>query len=305
SGLRGIVYREVLGLEEGRVEEIIEQTEAEIRTLGEALSTDRLATGLSPHAPYSLSRRLLSASADLARREGLRAAMHVAESPAEMEYLLTGTGPIAERLLPFTGFAHIPAQVVGARPLAYLKACGLWGQGLLLVHGVHLTETECRGAAEVGATVAYCPRSNAFLRVGRPPLAAMLEAGLPVGLGTDSLASNTSLSLWDELRFAATDQPGLLTPAGWMAMATLGGARALGLEAQGGSLTPGKRADLIAVRAPSRVQDLAEYLVWEGDPDRIALCLVDGAALPGGPGADLPGMSRAMAGPATARQEWR
>jgi 5-methylthioadenosine/S-adenosylhomocysteine deaminase len=104
-----------------------------------------------------------------------------------------------------------------------------------------------------GVTIAHCPRSNSALKVGTMPLAKFLRAGIPVGLGTDSLASVTSLNLWDEMRYASRiHKASGVTPVDIIRMATLGGAQALGMDHEIGSLEPGKRADCIAVPMPGK-----------------------------------------------------
>jgi cytosine/adenosine deaminase-related metal-dependent hydrolase len=115
------------------------------------------------------------------------------------------------------------------------------------VHAVHLDREELRLAAEAGATIVLCPRSNATLGVGRAPVPRFLEAGLRLALGTDSLASNEDLDLFAEMAALRRDHPGL-DPGLVIRAATLGGAEALGLERRLGSLAPGRRAALVAVR---------------------------------------------------------
>jgi 5-methylthioadenosine/S-adenosylhomocysteine deaminase len=125
--------------------------------------------------------------------------------------------------------------------------------------------------------VAHCPRSNARLSDGVAPVAEFLAHGIPVGLGTDSLASVPTLDLWDEMRAAAAGRAGRLTPSQVLEMATLGGARALGLGDQAGSLTIGKRADLIAVSARAvTTSDPVGSLVAGTRGEDVLLSLVDG-----------------------------
>jgi cytosine/adenosine deaminase-related metal-dependent hydrolase len=171
--------------------------------------------------------------------------MHVAESREEAEYLGTGGGDIPGRLYPAVGAGAPPRSGAARSPVAYLEALGALPPACLVVHAVHVDDADCRALRRQGAAVAHCPRSNAALAGGAAPVPALLAHGIPVGLGTDSLASADSLDLWDEMR-AARDAHGL--PAGAvLRMATLGGAEALGVHAEVGTLEAGKRADLIAV----------------------------------------------------------
>ena len=109
-----------------------------------------------------------------------------------------------------------------------------------------------------------CPRSNDRLNVGKAPADLFKKLGIPLALGTDSLASNDSLSLFDEARFAASLWPGLFPPEELLYMMTLGGARVLGLEELSGSLIPGKRADFLVVEASGTPEQLPERIIHEG-----------------------------------------
>jgi cytosine/adenosine deaminase-related metal-dependent hydrolase len=131
-----------------------------------------------------------------------------------------------------------------------------------------------------GVALAVCPRSNHYLKVGTAPLPRYLAASLRVGLGTDSLASNETLSLWDEMRFAHRLYGEAVTPQQLVTMATLGGADALGMAGTIGSLTPGKRADLIAL-AIDHLDDADPYgsLLRQTSDDSVVLSMVEGKML--------------------------
>jgi len=174
------------------------------------------------------------------------------------------------------GWAGMKLAYAPGKLLENLDRLGLLSSRMLAVHGVHASARDIRLLARRNVAVAHCPRSNAYLKVGKAPLSRMLDAGLRVGLGTDSLASNDSLSLWDELRAAQKLHPGLLTPRQWLTLATLGGARALGLADRIGTLEPGKRADLIAVAVDSRNPPYAKILA---DTQEVGLAMVNGNAV--------------------------
>ena len=126
----------------------------------------------------------------------------------------------------------------------------------LCIHAVHVSEEEIDLLAAACAKVCLCPTSNRFLRVGRAPVRGYLERGILPALGTDSRASNPELSLWREMRVLAEENPEL-DPARIFAMATLGGAQALGLEADYGALAPGRKADILVVPLAEPVPDAA------------------------------------------------
>ena len=206
--------------------------------------------GLSPHAPHTVSTAALLSISKIARRKHLPLCMHVAESRDELK-LLQGRKSGFEKLYRAAGW-DLCWSPSAASPFEYLASLGLLGPGFLAVHAVHATDSDIKLIRKSGAPVAYCPRSNRETGVGRMPLQKMLNAGITVGLGTDSLASSPSLNLWDEMRYALHSHKADGIPARTiMELATRGGAKALGMADDIGSLTPGRKADIIAVSLPN------------------------------------------------------
>ena len=278
-GLRGVVYREILGLDPAEAPDRLAAAGADVRAMAANARGSRLAIGLSPHSAYSLSEELLSACAGLARTTGAAPAIHAAESPAETEFLATGEGPIARSLYPAVGCAAPPARRRARSPIAYLAATGALHDGPVLIHAVHVDEDDCRLMARQGVRVAHCPRSNRRLSEGTAPVPLMRGHGIPVGLGTDSLASAPDLDLWGEMRAAWTAHASGLKPAEVLEMATLGGASALGIADRVGTLEIGKRADVIAVAAARvTVSDPVGSLLESTRGEDVLLVLIDGAA---------------------------
>jgi cytosine/adenosine deaminase-related metal-dependent hydrolase len=142
----------------------------------------------------------------------------------------------------------------------YLDRLGMLDERLLAVHGVHLTDAELDRLAAVGATVVACPRSNEWTGAGTPPIDRFYRSGVRVALGTDSLASVETLNLFDELAKVRTIAP-TIAAATLLGSATRNGAEALGFGGELGTISVGKRAELIAVRVPMNVVDVEEYLV--------------------------------------------
>lgn len=207
--------------------------------------------GISPHAPHTVSSAVLLSINKVARRKNLPLCMHVAESRDEVK-LLQGRKSGFEKLYKAAGWdrAWSPSA---ASPFEYLNNLGLLGPGFLVVHAVHATDSDIKLIGNAGAPVAHCPRSNRETDVGRMPLHKFLNAGIAVGLGTDSLASSPSLNLWDEMRYAfRTNRTAGIDARTILELATRGGAKALGMADRIGSLVPGKKADIIAVLLPSR-----------------------------------------------------
>ncbi len=237
-GARGVAFHEVFGPDPATCPASLAGLDAALESLAACVSP-RLTIGVSPHAPYTVSARLLDAVARLARDRGLPLAMHLAESPEETAFVVRGEGAFAEHLRG-RGIAVEPR---GVSPVAW--ALGYLGDVRpLLIHCVQVDGEDRAAVARCGASVAHCPWSNDVLGVGRADLGELLRLGIPTGLGTDSVAAGRDLDLFDEARHAAAGAP--LPSARLLDLVTREGARALGI-ADAGFLAPGAWADLCAV----------------------------------------------------------
>jgi len=233
-GARGIYYQEVFGPDPAQCAASMEELRRALDRLS-PLATSPLSLGVSPHAPYTVSEPLYRAVADLAGRDALPLAVHLAESRAETMLVRDGTGPFAEALHA-RGFA---VRAHNCSPVQYLVQLGVLASGnCLAVHCVQVDGPDIESLRGAGVAVAHCPRSNRAHGHGTAPLAAFRRAGLRVGLGTDSVVSVGDLSLLAEAAAAG------LEGADALRMLTLEGARALGLESEIGSLEVGKAGDL-------------------------------------------------------------
>ena len=260
-----VAFRELLGFDEPDPRALVERTCAELDR--EAGGNPRLR--LAAHAPYSVSPGLFGALRAAAERRRLwPLSVHVAESPAELEFLRSGTGPwrgLLEELGRWVPGWTAPA----ASPVGYLDNLNWLGPGTLLVHGVHLTDAELLRIAETGATLVTCPRSNRWTAAGVPPIARFHAAGVRLAVGTDSLASAPDLNMFAELaelRRLAPEVPA----AALLRAATLGGAEALGYGATHGAIAAGRRAALLAVAAAGAADDVEEYLIGGVRPEDIS-----------------------------------
>ena len=270
SPLRGRTYLEALGRDPARCRQLL----AAIADLLEEGSFGPLEAGLSPHSPYTLSREYLEDVFDFCRRRRLPAAIHLAESGDESVFLAESAGPLAQRLYPAVGWEGMVPPPARRTSVAYLAETGGLGPRTLLIHGVQVTDEDVRRIAAAGASVVLCPRSNHRLQVGRAPVGRYLAAGVNLALGTDSLASCDSLSIWDEIAFARRVFGGEVDPARLLQMATLGGARALGVEKSCGALLPGLAADFQVVRpAVLPAADALEEALCDEPPKVAALYL--------------------------------
>ena len=238
SGLRAVVYNEIINMGPRLV-------------LPRLKDTALVKIGLSPHTPYTVSKALLLDIEKLAKKKRLRIAMHIAESKDELR-LLQGKKSGIEKLY---DLAHWDLSWAprGSSSFEYLDRIGFLSPYLLAVHAVQVKDSDIRLIKKNNVSIAHCPRSNRELKVGKMPLKKYLDAGITVGLGTDSLASSSSLNMWEEMRYAfQLHRKDGISAEDIFKLATISGARALGLDNEIGSLEPGKKADITAVPLPKK-----------------------------------------------------
>jgi aminodeoxyfutalosine deaminase len=276
--LRVISFLELLNVRSWHsARQILLQAEAKLNALPP--TQERL--GLSPHAPYSTSPELLALAALSARRHGWLLASHVAESREEFDMFTRRQGALQDWLGPQRDAAAGPRE----SPVRWLARQGLLGPDFLAAHVNYLAPGDASLLAAHHASVVHCPQSHAFFRHQRFPFRELAEQHLNLCLGTDSLASLSAwshglpcLNLFSEMRAFAANEPEVSAET-IVRMATVNGARALGLDQQIGELTPGASADLIAIPAPPpRTDPYEAVLNHEGD---VAASMIRGQwALP-------------------------
>jgi aminodeoxyfutalosine deaminase len=207
SGLKGVVYVELLGHREA---------DADARLAGVRAIIDQwrpkekhgMRIGLTIHTPYTVHPTLWKKGLDYARAEKLPLCIHVAESPAEQEFMLHDTGPVVEFQTKID--ARFPSPKVSS--VRFLDDIGALALKPLLVHAVQVDDDDIKRIKDSGSSIVHCPRSNLRLRCGRMPLEKFLEQGIPVYLGTDSLSSSPSLNIFDELEVATALHFGKVAP---------------------------------------------------------------------------------------------
>jgi cytosine/adenosine deaminase-related metal-dependent hydrolase len=236
------------------------QTARAMADAAAAANQPDIRVSVAPHAPYSVSRELfLAIRADLDAHPGGLSSVHLGENPEEVELLREGTGEI-RAVLEELGRWPADWRPPGSSPVRYLSDLGFLDARTLVVHGVQFLGEDLARLRAIGATLVSCPRSNVYVGVGSPPLEAFYAMDVDVAFGTDSLASVADLDMFAELAEARRIAPRV--PARrLLESATLVGARALGFDADFGSLEPGRRAAVLAVRVPEGVADVEEYLV--------------------------------------------
>ena len=279
AGLRGIVYQESFGPDPKLAAENVGKLRAQLDAM-RAIETELVRAGVSPHAPYTVSAPQLQMIARLAIDQTLPLMMHAAESVAEREFLVRGTGPFADGLKA----RAINWQAPGISTVRYLDEHDVLETKPLLAHCINVDENDLQLIRNAGAGIAHCPKSNAKLRHGYAPFASFVEQQINVGLGSDSVASNNVCDILEEARFAVllgrTGSAATVSAAEALAAATGGGARALGLAHRIGSLQPGMAADLAVVNLgdwhQEPVRDPAASLIFSSSGRDVLLTVVDG-----------------------------
>ncbi len=232
------------------------------------LESEKNRNPCTAHAPYSTGSTLIAYLKSKARKENQLFSIHVAETLAENQFIQSGEGEFRRFLKAKKVWddSFKPTEIDKQGSLQYLHQLGVLDSSTICVHCVHVSEEEIELIAESGASVCLCPGSNRFLDVGKAPVEAFLDASLLPSIGTDSLASNQHLSMWDEIRLLHEEHE-TVDPEILLKMATLGGAQSLKIESDYGTLAVGKSSKLLAVPLAGNLQhadDVLEYLVSAG-----------------------------------------
>lgn len=261
--LDGVVFHELLGFKE-RDGALVSGSQA----LREQAAAKGVRVSLAPHAPYSTSLELFRAiRTEVDGSACPIMSVHLGESAEEVEFLESGSGAWRS-MLEVIGLWRDDWEIPACDPVTYLERHHLIDANTLVVHGVQFGDAALGRLAAIGATLVTCPRSNLWVGAGDPPIARFYESGVTVAVGTDSLASVDDLNVFSELKVMRRLAPGV-SAARMLESATLIGAQALGLGKELGSLTPGKRAEMIAVQLPDGVTDVEEFLLSGIQPAQI------------------------------------
>lgn len=283
AGLHGVAFLELYGFRAADAGPRLERAAARLDELArdDALgrAVGRLLVAPTPHAASTTSGPLLRALVGRAAATGQPLSIHVAESREEVELLADGSGPLAELLRERAQWDDA-WRPPGVSPVRWLDRLGALGQRTLAVHCVQLDHQDRSILQSRGVTVVTCPRSNAALGVGRAPVMELLGEGVPVAVGTDGLASAPDLDPFAELAALRREHP-RLPPAAALRMATLNGARALGVDDRLGTLERGKLARCLHIPLVSEADDPYEAVC--STPERVEWlgAGVDGGAPPG------------------------
>jgi 5-methylthioadenosine/S-adenosylhomocysteine deaminase len=268
AGLRGILGQTVIQFPVADAKTPADALARADAFINEFKGDPLITPAVAPHAIYTLDGPTLRAARDLSKRHNVPTLIHLAESRDETK--------VAE-------------ERRAASPVAYLEGLGFLGPGVLGAHGVWVSDADIQVLKTHNVGIAHNPESNMKTASGVAPIPAYLKAGVPVGLATDGAASNNDLDMFEAMRFAAllakneSKDPSTLSARTVLEMATIRGARALGMEARLGSLEAKKRADLITVSVSGARQmpmyDLISHLVYVIHGDDVRNSIVNGKIL--------------------------
>jgi len=265
SRLAAVVFYELIRFSHDDPTEFMNEALGRIRSLPGA---GRVKVSLAAHAPYSVAPAVFRAIREGAEQNRFApCSVHLSESAEEVEFIKSGTGPW-RTFLEELGVWDSQFAVPGVTPVEYLDQGGFLGNRLLAVHGVQMSVDDLARLAARGTTLVTCPRSNGHTGAGAPPLEDFYASGVPVAIGTDSLASAPDLNVFAELATMRALAPSVPASA-LLRSATLEGARALGFEADYGTIEPGKSGCLLAVDIPPGTVDVEEYLVSGVQPAQL------------------------------------
>ena len=268
AGLRGVLGETIIRFPVADAKTPAESLTRTERFAAEFAHDDLITPAVAPHAMYTLDEATLKACRALADRLRIPVIIHLAETKDEI---------------------RTSREKYRSTPTEYLESLGFWGPRTLAAHGVHVTDSDIKVLARHGVGVSHNPESNMKLASGTAPVQAMQSAGIAVGLGTDGAASNNDLDMFEAMRQAAflhklvSEDPRAIPAPLAIQMATIDGARALGMERDIGSLEPGKRADVIVVSMASARQtpmyDAQSHLVYVTRGDDVKTTIVNGRIL--------------------------
>lgn len=281
-GLRGVLFQETEFSPDNATASVDFDKLKQRFSLLRDEATNLVEVGLSPHSPYTVSRRLFELIARFSIAENIKLTIHAAESADEDALLLRGEGFFIDLYRRMNLNWEVPRRT----PVEFLASTGVLAARPLLAHCVTVSESDRELIAASGTRIAHCPKSNAKFGHGYAPLEKFLDAGIAVGLGSDSVASNNVCDLLEESRYAALsarNRPGrerFVSAREVLEAATLGGAKALGLDDKVGTLEAGKKADITIVSleqpAQAPLNDVESALVFCSNARDVVMTMVAG-----------------------------
>lgn len=254
-GMRSVIYREVVAMDQRRIDYAMRVASNDIAHWQDICNPDRMTIGIAPAAIYTCHPGMFAKVSEFARKENVPVAMHLAGSREEYQFVKRGSSPFAVHTMGSKrGYVEIPPWLpTGVSPVRYALNWGAFeSDNVLAIHCTHVDDDDIKKLKEYDVAVASCPRCSAQLGMGLSPISEFLRARLRWGFGTDSPAATDSIDMFTEMRLGmllqrAVNPDTFLDSTTLLEAATIGGARALKQEDRIGSLEIGKCADVIAV----------------------------------------------------------
>lgn len=289
AGLRGCIFAETSGMDHRQTEKSMKEMIEKVENWRTESKGSLVSLGVSPYSVYNSCPILLKEVAEFSRQENLLFAIHLAGSRQEYDFVKYGSGPLAHQYRQLMGWGEFLWQPTGVSPVRYVEQWQVLGPNTVAIHCVQVNEEDIDILKRYQVRIVHCPRTSSKLGMGITPLWSFINKGFIAGLGTDSPASNYTNDFFDEMRVSLLLQRGLsakvenLTAEKFVEMATLGGAKVLGLDDKVGSLEVGKRADIIAVDISEAHEafgrDPFALLVYWANQENVAMTMVDGKIL--------------------------
>ncbi len=289
AGLRGCVFAETSGMDHRQTANLIKEMDERLDVWKKESKGSLVSLGVSPYSVYNSCPMLLKEVAEYSREESLLFAIHLAGSRQEYDFVKYGSGPLAHQYRQLMGWEEFLWQPTGVSPVRYVEHWQVLGPNTVAIHCVQVSEEDIDILKRYEVRIVHCPRTSSRLGMGITPLWSFINKGFIAGLGTDSPASNYTNDFFDEMRVSLLLQRGLstkveaLTAGKFVEMATLGGAKVLGLDDKVGSLEAGKRADIIAVDISEAHEafgrDPYALLVYWANQENVVMTMVDGKVL--------------------------
>jgi 5-methylthioadenosine/S-adenosylhomocysteine deaminase len=288
SGLSGRIYYQIVGMDPDAVDKVIDKSKRELEKW-RSNSNSLVEFGLAPHSPYSVCPTLYQSVGVWARKELYPLATHLSATIDECQFVKYASSSLAGSYRQLMGWEHLLWQPTGVTPIKYLEQWDVFEGETLAVHCVHVNRNDLDILEKYDVAIAHCPRCNAKLGMGIASLDKFRHRHLRVGLGTDSPASVNTMDLFDEMRAGLLLQRGFcqsserFSAKSFIELATLRAAEALGKDDEIGSLTVGKRADIIAVDLSHSYQvpatDPYSALVYTANQEDVFFSMVAGKVL--------------------------
>lgn len=255
-GLRAVIYREVGAMDKMRVDYAMHSAESDIYKWRQDANPDLVTIGVAPSSIYANHPQVFQRASQLATKENLPLALRLAGTREEYNFVEYGSSMFAVDTMDAEarGYVEIPPWLpFGVTPVRYaLNWAAFDAPNVMVVYAVHVNDEDINKMREHDVSICMCPRSNAMLGMGMPPMSEYLKSGFRMGLGTDSPAATDSTDMFSEMRIGllmnrARDTRNFLDSSTMLELATIGGARALKMDDRIGSLEVGKQADILAV----------------------------------------------------------